>query len=337
MRQTPLVLCPVDFSESCCGALRYAAAIAEHFQSELLIVSVDDPVLADAVDMGAGAGHLAQETARHLERFYHGTFVDRPVPVARPQFVTAVGTPAVEILELARRAGADFIVMSSRGASGVRKMFFGATTERVLRETPVPVLVTPATGLGPGRLDDIHKMVRRVLAPVDLSNASARQVRVAQGIAGALDVPLLLLHVVEPIRANRTGHRLVSGIDSERRDRAEREIEGLAGALPGSQRVESLVVFGDPPEEIAKVAQDRDAGLIVMGLHASPLKGQRMGSVTYRVLCLAQMPVLALPPLNSRKGCSWPIAGVSASALDNQLHECETWPAASCGRVTSGA
>ena len=57
------------------------------------------------------------------------------------------------------------------------------------------------------------------------------------------------------------------------------------------------MVFGDPPEEIAKVTQDRDAGLIVMGLHASPLKGQRMGSVTYRVLCLAHTPVLALPPL----------------------------------------
>ena len=35
MTRKPLVLCPVDFSESCCGALRYAAAIAEHFQSEL--------------------------------------------------------------------------------------------------------------------------------------------------------------------------------------------------------------------------------------------------------------------------------------------------------------
>ncbi len=33
-----------------------------------------------------------------------------------------------------------------------------------------------------------------------------------------------------------------------------------------------------------------------MGLHASPLTGARMGSVTYRVLCLAHTLVLALPP-----------------------------------------
>jgi len=55
-------------------------------------------------------------------------------------------------------------------------------------------------------------------------------------------------------------------------------------------------VFGEPAEEIAKIAADRQAGLIVVGLHASPVLGPRMGSVTYRVLSLSQGLVLALPP-----------------------------------------
>ena len=42
--------------------------------------------------------------------------------------------------------------------------------------------------------------------------------------------------------------------------------------------------------------KDRGVGLVVMGLHSSPLLGPRMGSVTYRVLCLAHRLVLALPP-----------------------------------------
>ena len=61
-------------------------------------------------------------------------------------------------------------------------------------------------------------------------------------------------------------------------------------------RSESLVVFGDPAEEAAKVVRDRQAGLVVMGLHGSPLLGPRMGSVTYRMLCLTPTLVLALPP-----------------------------------------
>jgi nucleotide-binding universal stress UspA family protein len=63
-----------------------------------------------------------------------------------------------------------------------------------------------------------------------------------------------------------------------------------------------LVVYGEPAEEIAKVASDRDAGLIVMGLHSSPVLGPRMGSVTYRVLCLAHRLVLALPPTAAQVG-----------------------------------
>jgi nucleotide-binding universal stress UspA family protein len=60
--------------------------------------------------------------------------------------------------------------------------------------------------------------------------------------------------------------------------------------------IEALVVYGDPAEEITKVAADRQAGLILVGLHGSPMLGPRMGSVTYRVLCLTPGIVLAMPP-----------------------------------------
>jgi hypothetical protein len=45
------------------------------------------------------------------------------------------------------------------------------------------------------------------------------------------------------------------------------------------------------------VASERNAGIIVMGLHSSPLLGPRMGSVTYQVLRRAGRLVLALPPV----------------------------------------
>ncbi len=63
-----------------------------------------------------------------------------------------------------------------------------------------------------------------------------------------------------------------------------------------SGHAEALVAYGDPAEEIAKIARDRKTGLIVVGLHGSPLLGPRMGSVTYRVLCLAPGAIVALPP-----------------------------------------
>jgi nucleotide-binding universal stress UspA family protein len=84
-------------------------------------------------------------------------------------------------------------------------------------------------------------------------------------------------------------------LEAERRDRAERQLESTLGSLT-SAKPELLIAYGEPAEEVAKVAADRNVGLIVMGLHSSPVLGPRMGSVTYRVLCLAHRLVLALPP-----------------------------------------
>ena len=296
MIRRPVVLCPIDFSDACGGAVRYAAAIAEYFQSELVIATVTDPLLNDVVTMTVGEGHLGRESARELERFYQETFARGPAPLVSPRLECAVGNPALEILAMATRAGADLIVMSSRGGSGVRKMFFGSTAERVLRETTVPVLITPPDNGEPAHFIDAGKTVRRVVAAVDLSDASVPQARVAWEIAKAVDVPLVLLHVVEPVRLHWRGLRAIPSVASERRDRAERRLDSIANIAGSAGRVEALVVLGEPSEEIAKVVHDRDAGLIVLGLHASPVRGPRMGSVTYRVLCLSHVPVLALPP-----------------------------------------
>ena len=50
----PTVLCPIDFSEASAGALRYAAAIATHIQAKLIVLSVEDPLLTEALDLGTG-------------------------------------------------------------------------------------------------------------------------------------------------------------------------------------------------------------------------------------------------------------------------------------------
>src|SRR5262249_47026773 len=157
----------------------------------------------------------------------------------------------------------------------------GSTTERVLRETAVPVLLTPAAHIGPLTLDDVKRAVRRVLVPVDLSPATTHQVQVARGLAETLDAQLLLLAGIEPVHFPLPTHVSLRRVDAERGTRAEQLLEDLVSTMPPQVKAEALVAYGNPAEEIAKTARDRHAGLIVVGLHASPLAGPRMGSVTY--------------------------------------------------------
>jgi nucleotide-binding universal stress UspA family protein len=175
-------------------------------------------------------------------------------------------------------------------------LFFGSTTERVLRETTRPVLVTPQRDPGPLRLQDAKRLLGRVIAPVDLTAASTVQTHVARAIAEALSLPLIAVHVIEPIKSMLAARLHGVRIEANRRSLAENSLSELIAATSGKGKAEALVAYGDPAEEIAKVVRDRQAGFVVMGLHGSPLLGPRMGSVTYRLLCLSPALVLALPP-----------------------------------------
>jgi universal stress protein A len=287
------VLCPIDFSDGSRGALRYANTLSAHFGAQLTLLVVNDPLLTEAAHLAAGGSHLVSDTVKEMQKFYRQSL--GPQAIAAVDFEVASGKPAWEILRVSRARHTDLIVMSSHGSSGFRKLFFGSTAERVLRETTVPTLVTAGNDSGPADLSDIRKLVRRVVAPVDLTPATPSQLSISTAVAKALGVPLLLVHVIEPLRP-LSGHQDVHAVETERRYRVETELEQLTATSPEGAAPEALIVYGEPAEEIAKVAGDRDAGLIIMGLHSSPLLGPRMGSVTYRVLCLAHRPVLALPP-----------------------------------------
>lgn len=296
MSVPPSFLCPIDYSDGSAGALRYAAAIAEHFSARLIVLTVEDPLLTTAMDLGTGIYWTPEISRGETEEFVGEALESDRAALTRCEYDVAVGKPPVEILRVARERGCDLIVMSSHGLTGARKLFFGSTTERVLRETAVPVLVTPATDGGPVHEVDAAKLVRRIVVPVDLSGASDHQIDVGSRIAQTLRLPLLLVHVIEPIRGRLLARHNVSGLNASRRALAEERLSELIARIPKDARPEALIAYGDPAEETAKVVRDRSAGLIVMGLHGSPLLGPRMGSVTYRILCLCSVPVLALPP-----------------------------------------
>ena len=294
---TPVsVLCPVDFSDASGAALNYAAALADHFQARLTVLTVDDPILESAAVMAHLVPSMATETDRELHRFVEAQLpptYDR----ARIDVRRAVGSPAPEILKAAAEHHADLIVMSSHGRSGLSKRFFGSTTERVLRTTTVPVLITPGERPAGQTLTAMAQGLGLILAPVDLTAASAHQISVAAGLSRSLALPLLLGHVLEPVFAPPSAAHVIPGLEAERVTSAQDRLKKVAAAAgDAGGLVETIVVSGDPSGEIASLAQARGARLIVMGLHSTGLLGPRMGSVTYRVLCQVHALVLALPP-----------------------------------------
>jgi nucleotide-binding universal stress UspA family protein len=215
------------------------------------------------------------------------------------------GSAAPEIVEYASHREADLIVMGTHGLTGVRKVLFGSTTSRVLRDSDVPVLAVPPAGSGLGDSGTPLAGPGPIVAPVDFSAESEAAAYLAADVARELSRPLLLLHVVD-------GHSkpaAASGKDAV--SIAEAVLHRLAEAIGGDPEVR--VVEGVPAQEIARCALEREAILIVMALTGTNQQ-PRPGSVAYRVLCLAPVPVLAAPPIVAHR----------------QVAECPCRSAASC-------
>ena len=296
MNDSPLILCPVDFSEASAGALRYAAAIGARFGARVLVLTVAHPLLASGVDLGTGIVWDPDACRKELADFARKAGAHDSSSPAAFDYEVAIGKPAAEILRVCEERSCRLIVISTQGLTGMRKLFFGSTTERVLRETSQPVLITPPVVPRPLSFEKAQHLVGRLLVPVDLSADALHQTQVARAIADALNVPMLLAYVIEPIRTHlaRPGH--VTTLEADQRAIGEDRLSELVATIPPRLHPEALLAYGDPAEELAKIARDRRAGLTVVGLHGLPLLGPRMGSVTYRFLCLSRNLVLALPP-----------------------------------------
>jgi nucleotide-binding universal stress UspA family protein len=59
------------------------------------------------------------------------------------------GQPSKTLLEVVKSQSLDLIVMGSHGASGLREYFIGSNAEKVIRKSPVPVLIAKDYFKGP--------------------------------------------------------------------------------------------------------------------------------------------------------------------------------------------
>jgi len=136
------ILVPVDFSEASATALRVAAALAARTGGEVVAFhaeSIDVPPYFTHDQLRAIEQQRAEvrlEAERYLKRF-----VQASAPAARAVLTDGVAVPAI----LAASQDVDLLVMGTHGRRGPTRWWAGSVTERVVRESTVPVLVVRAS------------------------------------------------------------------------------------------------------------------------------------------------------------------------------------------------
>jgi nucleotide-binding universal stress UspA family protein len=299
------ILCPVDFSECSRQAFDQAVAIARRHGADLTVLHVlPVPSAVPALPYGPeGPGPFGFETVtrgRALAELKRFLATEDGVGVPVHYETVEASNVYKEILQQASVTAADLVVMGTHGRSGFDYLVLGSVAEKTLRSSPAPVLIVPP--LNPEGLPADRGPVRSVLCAVDFSQDAALAVEYGASIVRRSAGRLTLLHVVEPISLGYDP-KGGTGLDVEGYERrlAEYGLAQLQKFVPAAAElgceVEAIVSRGKAYQEILRVATERQADLIVLGVHGRhALDRLVFGSTAEHLVRRSTCPVLAVPP-----------------------------------------
>jgi len=140
--QLQKILVGCDFSPDSGLAFEYGLSLAQEFQAELHLAHVIEPPVQPNL--------LIEETyvSGEIQEDYHNQLIQKlkdmvPGEAANwctPQTSIMEGQPYEELVKYADTRDIDMIVLGVRGHGLVKTLFLGSTTDRVIRNSPCPVL-----------------------------------------------------------------------------------------------------------------------------------------------------------------------------------------------------
>ena len=271
------ILSPVDFSDLSAHALRYASMLTRCGSARLVVAYAQS---------FSPPPYFTEGQVGELERQFHDAFQGAEAALRR--FVDAElnaeaasatevriveAMPVDAIRRLTREIKADLIVMGTHGRGGVNRLMLDSVTERLLRESEVPVLTVhgdTAAAVTPPK---------NILCPVNNTPAAREALLMAAHLARCFGGNVVALHVKE-------GH-------------AGQAMGDLCAWVPDEIRshctIKELTREGEAAEEIVSLAKETPCDLLVIGArHRLFFDSTVLGSTTARVVRHAPCAVLTV-------------------------------------------
>jgi nucleotide-binding universal stress UspA family protein len=137
------ILLASDLSPASAAAERMAIDLASGLGSVVLLVSVIDP---RGLRLPGGGFRQRVDQARAARESAAQVIVERGRDLGiSMRCLIWEGDPGEAIVEAATAEAVDLIVVGSHGRTGMDRMFMGSVSERVVRTSPMPVLVARGT------------------------------------------------------------------------------------------------------------------------------------------------------------------------------------------------
>ena len=135
------ILFPVDLSEVSSKIVPYVREMAVKFEAEVHLLFVArifrhfTSIYVPHPSIHKFEEELLTGAEKKLQEFTEEYFKDAPCKTK-----VILGDPAEEVLNYVQSEGIDLVIMGTHGRKGLEHIIFGSVAERVVKQSPVPVL-----------------------------------------------------------------------------------------------------------------------------------------------------------------------------------------------------
>jgi nucleotide-binding universal stress UspA family protein len=209
-----------------------------------------------------------------------------------------VGAAKREINRIADEEDYSLIVVGAQGHSLVGERLLGGVAYGVINQTKKPVLVVPVEKKK-GHDEECEpvsrcKFIEHVLFATDFSQGADNAFQYVEKLAAGVTKRFTLVHVQDKTKLDP--HLKDRLEEFNERDRGRLEELKQALLRQGAPEIDTVIRYGVPFEEIARLAREHEAQLVVMGTQGRGFVGEVfLGSVSHSVLRHSVAPVLLIP------------------------------------------
>jgi nucleotide-binding universal stress UspA family protein len=214
-----------------------------------------------------------------------------------------IGYPAEEILKFADTNQADLIMLSTHGASGIRRWALGNVVDKVIHSTKVPIWLVPSELRDEVINDQVTK--RTMVIPLNGSEKAETVLPYALALAkqrGA-ETRFVLIGVtrsgaVPVLTGESKNYYFNQFIEGTRPDKEVYFQSIIKRIQDAGFEADAEILKGDPPEEIVKYVSTHPTQLIAMATNgASPITEFLFSTVTENVVRrIKKTPIFLVRP-----------------------------------------
>ena len=297
------ILVPLDGSPLAQAILPYVMLVAKGFRSHVILFHVAETALDhEDPDQKAHADETVERIRPLAENYlagvadeFRGEGIDVETKVAK-------GRAAAQIVEYAEQEDVRLIAMSTHGRSGLARLVMGSTVDRTLRACARPVLLVRPCDEGAS--GEAARRFSKIIVPLDGSNAAEAALPIAEELAKALGLEIILIQVIGieiPVAFGAVTPdswpvptHLLERLDVV----ASGYLTGLANMLKNKGlTVQWDVLRGAAGPRVVEFAKEAPDSLVAMTTHGhSGFRRWVLGSVADEVMRKGGDPVLVICP-----------------------------------------